>query len=118
MMVRLRAAARTWRLRPHCRLRRHADPDAEYLREHGGNADELALYGQESNGNVWSICKMNMLLHGIAHADMRNDDTLREPQHVEGGELMRFDRVLTNPPFSQNYTSATSSSPSASATAH
>ena len=24
--------------------------------------------------------------------------------HREGGELMRFDRVITNPPFSQNYT--------------
>ena len=23
--------------------------------------------------------------------------------HTEGGELIRFDRVLTNPPFSQNY---------------
>ena len=29
---------------------------------------------------------MNMLLHGIANADLRNDDTLAEPQHVEGGE--------------------------------
>ena len=33
-----------------------------------------------------------------------NDDTLADPQHVEGGELMRFDRVITNPPFSLNYT--------------
>jgi type I restriction enzyme M protein len=32
-----------------------------------------------------------------------NDDTLADPQHTEGGELMRFDRVITNPPFSQNY---------------
>src|SRR5690606_32968950 len=48
--------------------------------------------------------KMNMLLHNIRTADIRNDDTLAAPQHVEGGELMRFDRVITNPPFSQNYT--------------
>lgn len=46
---------------------------------------------------------MNMILHGIPDADMRNGDTLAEPLHVESGELMRFDRVLTNPPFSQNY---------------
>jgi hypothetical protein len=37
------------------------------------------------------------------HADLRNEDTLAEPQHTEGGELMRFDRVLTNPPFSLNW---------------
>jgi type I restriction enzyme M protein len=75
----------------------------EHLDEHGKNARNLQLFGQESNGGVWSISKMNMLLHGIPDADVRNDDTLASPLHVEGGELMHFDRVLTNPPFSQNY---------------
>ena len=76
---------------------------AEHVREHGGNPRNLGLYGQEDNGGVWSISKMNMILHGIPDADLRNGDTLAEPLHVEGGELMRFDRVITNPPFSQNY---------------
>jgi type I restriction enzyme M protein len=76
----------------------------DYLREKGGSADELALYGQEKMGTTWSICKMNMLLHGISHADIRQEDTLREPQHLdESNELKRFDRVVANPPFSQNY---------------
>jgi type I restriction enzyme M protein len=76
----------------------------DYLREHGANASELALFGQEKMGTTWSICKMNMLLHGISHADIRQQDTLREPQHkTEQNELRRFDRVLANPPFSQNY---------------
>jgi type I restriction enzyme M protein len=44
-----------------------------------------------------------MILHGISGADLRNGDTLGEPLHVQGGELMRYDRVITNPPFSQNY---------------
>jgi type I restriction enzyme M protein len=76
----------------------------EYLEEHGGNARNLALFGQENNGGVWSISKMNLLLHGIPDADIKNADTLAEPLHTEGGELMRFDRVITNPPFSLNYT--------------
>jgi len=75
----------------------------EYVEEHGGNSRNLALFGQENNGGVWSISKMNLLLHGIPDADIHNGDTLVEPLHVEGGELMRFDRVITNPPFSQNY---------------
>ena len=74
-----------------------------YVEECGGNPRNLSLYGQENAGNVWSICKMNMILHGIPEADIRNEDTLASPQHTEGGELMRFDYVLTNPPFSQNY---------------
>ncbi|WP_042302660.1 N-6 DNA methylase [Paraburkholderia kururiensis] len=76
----------------------------DYLRECGGAPSELPLFGQEKIGTTWSICKMNMLLHGISHAVIRQQDTLREPQHqADDGNLMRFDRVLANPPFSQNY---------------
>ena len=75
----------------------------EYIDEHGGDGSRAELCGQEANGTVWSIAKMNMLLHGISSADLRNDDTLADPQHVDNGELMRFDRVLANPPFSINW---------------
>lgn len=78
----------------------------EYVEEHGGNARDLGLYGQELNGATWAMCKMNMILHGIPGADIRNGDTLEEPLHREGGELMRFDRVIANPPFSLNYNRA------------
>ncbi len=76
----------------------------DYIRECGGNPKDLSLFGQESIGTTWSICKMNMLLHGISHADIRQQDTIRRPQHkAENNELKRYDRVLANPPFSQNY---------------
>lgn len=75
----------------------------EYIDEHGEDGRKANLFGQEFNGTVWSIAKMNMLLHGISTANLQNEDTLAEPQHVEGGELMHFDRVLTNPPFSINW---------------
>ena len=76
----------------------------DYIREAGGNPKDVSLYGQEYSGTTWSICKMNMLLHDIAHADIRQQDTLRYPQHkADDGELKRYDRVLANPPFSQNY---------------
>ncbi|RWA68015.1 class I SAM-dependent DNA methyltransferase [Mesorhizobium sp.] len=74
----------------------------EHALQHGG--PRLRLYGQEDNGAVWAICRMNLLLHGIPDADIRNGDTLLEPKHIEDGLLMRFDRVIANPPFSQNYT--------------
>jgi type I restriction enzyme M protein len=47
------------------------------------------------------------VLHGINNADLANDDTLLVPKHLDDrGNLLRFDRVLTNPPFSQNYATA------------
>jgi type I restriction enzyme M protein len=77
----------------------------EYVEECGGDGRNLALAGQEKDGSVWAISKMNMLLHGIPDADLRNNDdgTLEDPAHITGGELQRFDRVITNPPFSMNY---------------
>ena len=76
----------------------------DYIIECGGDPRNLSLFGQDNIGTTWSICKMNMLLHGISHADIRQEDTLRRPQHKdEKGELKRYDRVLANPPFSQNY---------------
>ena len=79
---------------------------ANHVAEEGGDPTDLALAGQENNGTTWSISKMNMLLHGIPDADLRNEDTLANPAHVDDGELRRFDRVITNPPFSQNYDKA------------
>ena len=78
-----------------------------HVADNGGDPADLVLAGQENNGTTWSISKMNMLLHGIRDADLRNNDTLASPEHVSGGELRRFDRVITNPPFSQNYDKAT-----------
>lgn len=74
-----------------------------YVELRYGNAGRLSFYGQELNGTTWSMCKMNMLFHDIFDADILNGDTLADPQHIEKGELMRFDIVIANPPFSQNY---------------
>jgi type I restriction enzyme M protein len=71
-----------------------------YLADHGENPANLQLFGQEMNLSTWAICKLNMFLHGVFSADIRKGDTLGEPQHVEHGEIMRFDRVIANPPFS------------------
>ena len=43
----------------------------QYVEETGGDGRNLLLAGQESNGGTWSICKMNMILHGIPSADIR-----------------------------------------------
>jgi type I restriction enzyme M protein len=96
-------------LKPHAGMRIY-DPTSgsggmlvqarNYLAANNENAANLSLYGQEMNLNTWAICKMNMFLHGVFSADIRKGDTLRNPQHTQNGELMTFDRVIANPPFS------------------
>lgn len=96
-------------LKPHAGMRIY-DPTAgsggmlvqtrNHLARNGENPSNLSLFGQEMNLNTWAICKMNMFLHGVYSADIRKGDTLRDPQHTQHGELMTFDRVIANPPFS------------------
>jgi type I restriction enzyme M protein len=78
----------------------------QYVEAIGQDPRNLALYGQELNGVTWSICKMNMILHGIPDAHIENEDTLTTPKFIENGYIKKFDRILANPPFSQNYSRA------------
>ncbi len=73
---------------------------ARYVKDRGGNIRNLSLYGQEKNLGTWAIAKMNLLLHGLPDARIEKGDVIRDPKLIERGELMLFDRVVANPPFS------------------
>ncbi len=75
----------------------------QYVEEQGEDANNLALYGQDPNGTTWSICNMNMILHNITRFTIENGDTLEDPLILQNGQIRKFDRVVANPPFSQNY---------------
>lgn len=61
---------------------------------------KVAVYGQERNGQTHSLCMMNMFLHNIDDAKIAWGDTISNPQHLEDGNLMKFQVVVANPPFS------------------
>ena len=61
---------------------------------------KVALYGQEANNQTWALCTMNMFLHGVDDARIWQGDTLSNPQNVENDQLMKFQVVVANPPFS------------------
>ncbi|MGB8646841.1 MAG: N-6 DNA methylase [Anaerolineae bacterium] len=77
---------------------------SNYVSEQGGDGNNLELYGQEKDGTVVAISKMNLILHNITNSHIEFGDTLSEPLNVQGGILRQHDRVIANPPFSQNYT--------------
>ena len=73
---------------------------AHHIERKSGNPRNLTLHGQEKNLGTWAICKMNMLLHGLPDARIEKGDTIRGPKLVDEGELLLYDRVIANPPFS------------------
>ena len=62
--------------------------------------DDYSLYGQESNGSTWALCKMNMFLHQKDNARIEWGDTIGNPRLTDADKLMKFDIVVANPPFS------------------
>ncbi|EGQ7830419.1 type I restriction-modification system subunit M [Vibrio parahaemolyticus] len=61
----------------------------------------LEFCGQEQNPSTFNLARMNMLMHGVRYDkfDIKNDDTLEHPMHLD----KRFDAVVANPPFSANW---------------
>ena len=71
----------------------------------GGEVEKLgskdyALYGQEKTGATYNLARMNMFLHGKDSARIEWGDTLNNPLLRDGNDLMKFDVVVANPPFS------------------
>lgn len=66
-----------------------------------GQPVNVTLHGQEKNLGTWAIAKMNLLLHGLRDARIEKGDTIRNPRLLDAdGNLILYDRVIANPPFS------------------
>ena len=74
-----------------------------YVKDHGGNIENIILDGQESNYGNLAMCKMNLVLHEIENFTIEYGNTLSDPKLVDGGRLKQYDRVLTNFPFSMDW---------------
>lgn len=77
-----------------------------YVEARYGSARNLTIHGQEVKESTYRMCKMNMIFHGIKNARIEQGDTLADPKLQESGQLIQYDIVIANPPFSQNYTKA------------
>ncbi len=74
----------------------------------------LTIYGQEKDISTTALCKMNMILHNSADADIAKggSSTLSNPLFIKNGMLQAFDYVVANPPFSlKNWTDGLSIDP-------
>ncbi|PUD36337.1 type I restriction-modification system subunit M [Helicobacter pylori] len=74
----------------------------------------LTIYGQEKDISTTALCRMNMILHHSADADIAKggSSTLSNPLFIKNGMLQTFDYVVANPPFSlKNWTDGLSIDP-------
>ncbi len=72
----------------------------EVTDDKGQPSKNFSLFGQESNGSTWALCRMNMFLHEQDAGRIEWCDTITNPKLVEDDSLMKFNVVVANPPFS------------------
>ncbi len=69
---------------------------AEFVKAHGGNRNDISVYGQEFTTATWRLAKMNLAIRGIeANLGDRADDSFHRDLHPD----LRADFVIANPPF-------------------
>lgn len=69
---------------------------ANFIKQHQGNINNIAVYGQELNPDTWRMAKMNLAIRGIT-ADLGDShgDTFHNDKH----KTLRADFIMANPPF-------------------
>lgn len=67
-----------------------------FVETHGGNRNDISVFGQESNPTTWRLAKMNLAIRGIeANLGPEWADSFHDDQHPD----LRADFIMANPPF-------------------
>jgi type I restriction enzyme M protein len=70
-----------------------------FIHEHGGNLDDISIFGQESNPTTWRLFKMNLAIRGVeANVGPHAADTFHSDLHPD----LKADFILANPPFNMS----------------
>ena len=71
----------------------------KFVKAHGGKAEDLFIYGQESNPTTWRLCKMNLALRRITgNIGYHHADTFHNDLHPN----LKAAYILANPPFNMS----------------
>jgi len=71
----------------------------KFVAAHGGNRNDLSVFGQESNPTTWRLAKMNLALRGIeGNLGPEWGDSFHADAHAD----LKADFVIANPPFNDS----------------
>ena len=70
-----------------------------FVEAHGGQRDDISIYGQESNPTTRQLALMNLAIRGIeANLGQEHADSFHDDMHPD----LKVDYILANPPFNDS----------------
>jgi type I restriction enzyme M protein len=67
--------------------------------------DKCSIYSQDISQKSATFLRLNLILNGLTHSlnNAVQGNTLTAPYHKENGGLMKFDYIVSNPPFKLDF---------------
>lgn len=72
---------------------------------HAIGEDRCTIYSQDISQKSSSMLRLNLILNNLVHSiqNIIQGNTLKDPYHKVGENLMLFDYIVSNPPFKLNF---------------
>lgn len=69
--------------------------------------NNCTIYSQDISQKSTQFLRINLILNRLAHSlhNVKEGNTLTMPAHKEGDDLMKFDFIVSNPPFKTDFSS-------------
>lgn len=72
---------------------------------HAIGEDRCTIYSQDISQKSSGMLRLNLILNNLVHSiqNIIQGNTIKEPYHKEGEKLMKFDYIVSNPPFKLDF---------------
>lgn len=72
---------------------------------HAIGEDKCTIYSQDISQKSSGMLRLNLILNNLVHSiqNIIQDNTLLNPYHKDGDKLMKFDYIVSNPPFKLDF---------------
>lgn len=72
---------------------------------HAIGEDKCTIYSQDISQKSSTMLRLNLILNNLVHSisNIVQGNTLLNPEHKENNQLMKFDYIVSNPPFKLDF---------------
>ena len=72
---------------------------------HAIGEDKCTIYSQDLSDKSSHLLRLNLILNNLVHSihNIIQGNTIKDPYHKQGKDLMKFDFIVSNPPFKLDF---------------